>query len=229
MKNIKYLAICALVAMSLTSCDKDTEGLTDMIYYPVISLDGGYVAMPLGGTYEEPGYVATLGTEDLTGQVIVANNINNHKLGKYQVTYSVMSPEGFLASESRDVYVASPGQIQNIYFGESQYGSRHYYNAPIKVLDNGDGTYTVDDILGGFYCYGRYPSYLGVMDFFADAVFHLEGDAVVLDEVGSWYFDQYPITIVEGIYDAASETFTLDLDFDGDPFYVQLVGIQLTN
>ena len=103
------------------------------------------------------------------------------------------------------------------------------YNAPIKVLDNGDGTYTVDDILGGFYCYGRYPSYLGVMDFFADAVFHLEGDAVVLDEVGSWYFDQYPITIVEGIYDAASETFTLDLDFDGDPFYVQLVGIQLTN
>ena len=230
MKNIKYLAMGALVALSLTSCDKDTEGLTDVLYYPVITLDGGYVAIPLGGTYVEPGYSAALGSEDLTDQVEVTNNINPQQLGRYQVRYSVMSPEGFSASESRYVYVATPGQVQNLYFGESQYGSRHYYNAPIKVMDNGDGTYTIDDILGGFYCYGRYPSYLGVLDFFADAVVRIDGDNVELvGDVGSWYFDAYPISIVEGKYDAAKETFTFDLDFDGDPVYVQLVGVQLTN
>lgn len=229
MKNIKYLAIGALVALSLTSCDKDTEGLTDLLYYPVITLDGGYVAIPMGGTFVEPGFTATLGSEDLTSQVVVSNNINNQELGRYQVKYSVSSPEGFMANVTRDVYVATPGQIENIYFGESAYGTRHYYNAPIRIFDNGDGTYTVEDILGGFYCYGRYPTYLGVMDFFADAVFHLDGEDVVLDEVGEWYFDVYPISIETGKYDAANETFTLNLDFDGDPVYVQLVGVQLTN
>ena len=230
MKNIKYLAIAALVTLALTSCDKETKGLTDLLYYPVITLDGAYVAIPLGGTYVEPGYSASLGDDDLTSEVKVTNNINNQELGRYEVRYSVLSPDGYSAAERRYVYVASPGQVENIYFGESQYGSRHYYNAPIMITDNGDGTYTIDDILGGFYCYGRYPTYLGVMDFFADAIIHIEDDGnVVLDEVGEWYFDAYPITIVEGKYDAAKEVMTLDLDFDGDPFYVQLVGVQLTN
>lgn len=226
MKKFKYLAIGALVALSLTSCDKDTEGLTDVLYYPVITLDGGDVVLKLGEDYQEPGYSADLNGEDVTGQVVVSNNIDNTALGNYVVRYAVKNPEGFTATETRNVYVANPGHIENLYFGESQYGSRHYYKAPIKVLDNGDGTYTVDDILGGFYSYGRYPNYLGVLDFFADAIIHFEGDNVILDEVGSWYFGQYPITIVEGKYDAEAETITLDLDFDGDPFYVQLVGVR---
>ena len=226
MKNIKYLAMVALVALSLSSCDKDTEGLTDITYYPVITLNGGDVILKLGENYVDPGYSADLNGEDVTSQVVVTNNIDNTTFGSYKVNYSVKNSDGFSATESRNVFVCNPGHIDNLYFGESQYGSRHYYNAPIKVLDNGDGTYTVDDILGGFYCYGRYPGYLGVYDFFADAVIHLDGDNVILDEVGSWYFDAYPISIVEGKYDAEAETFTFDLDFDGDPFYVQLVGVR---
>ena len=48
MKNLKYLAIGALVALSLTSCNKDTEGLTDILYYPVITLEGDDIVLLSG-------------------------------------------------------------------------------------------------------------------------------------------------------------------------------------
>ena len=105
MKNIKYLAMGALVALSLTSCDKDTEGLTDVTYYPVITLEGGDVLLNLGENYVDPGYSADLGGEDVTSQVVVNDNIDNSSIGLYQVTYTVTNADGFSATATRNVIV----------------------------------------------------------------------------------------------------------------------------
>ena len=95
----------ALVALSLTSCDKDTEGLTDVTYYPVITLEGGDVLLNLGENYVDPGYSADLGGEDVTSQVVVNDNIDNSSIGLYQVTYTVTNADGFSATATRNVIV----------------------------------------------------------------------------------------------------------------------------
>jgi hypothetical protein len=94
MKNLKYLAIGALVALSLTSCNKDTEGLTDILYYPVITLEGDdIVLLSVGDKYEEPGYSAALGDEDYTANVKVSTDLDTSEPGFYTVTYSAVNPE----------------------------------------------------------------------------------------------------------------------------------------
>ena len=218
MKNIKYLAIGALVAMSLTSCDKDTEGLTDITYYPLMTVLGGDVVMKVGDTYVDPGVHAEMNGEDISDQVVATNNINNQKHGFYKVTYSVKNPDGITATASRNVYVTNPGHFDNVYWGESMNpsGSRHFYNAPIIINDNGDGTYTINDLLGGYYCYGLYPGYDAYgYDFFVESIVHLDGDQVILDKEGDWYFydPDDPTLILESTWDADAGTVYLGMNY----------------
>ncbi len=217
-----------MVALGFTSCDDSSEGLTRITYYPVIELEGDAVAINLGEDYVEPGYTATLNGEDISSTVVTSNDIDNTTLGVYSVNYSAVNADGFYANESRDVYVIDEGKVATVYMAESQYGTRHYYNNPIVINDNGDGTYTIEDILGGFYALGRYPGYEAYgYDFWAEAVItvHPEDRAVELVSVGSWYFGRYTIEIGESDYDPETGVITLDLDFAGDPFYVQLVPV----
>ena len=64
-KNLILLLSAALLALA-TSCEKTSQGLTRITYYPVISLQGDnpYVVQ-LGGTYTEPGYSASLNGEEI--------------------------------------------------------------------------------------------------------------------------------------------------------------------
>lgn len=222
----KYLlSIVALSAFLLGSCEKESEGLTRITYYPVLSVNGGPAVIGIGGNYTDEGCSALLNGEDVTDKVEVTNNVDNTKYGLYTVDYIIYNEDGFSASASRNVFVTNGNNFDNIYLSESQYGSRHYTDLPIKVSKNADGTYTIQDILGGFYALGRYPQYIGTSyDFFADAVITLNADNTIsLVSVGSWYFSQYPITITTGTFDPATGTIDFLLDFDGDPFYVQLV------
>ena len=58
---------------------------------PVITLQGDEVTIYQNDTYNEPGYTATDNYDkDLTSKVKTTNNIDNKKLGTYEVTYSVM-------------------------------------------------------------------------------------------------------------------------------------------
>ncbi len=219
----KYLlSTIALSALLLTSCEKESEGLTRTTYYPVLNVVGGSVVMSIGDSYTEQGCTAILNGVDVTDKIKTTNNIDNTKPGVYSVNYLIVNEDGFAASASRNVYVTNGKNFDNLYLSECQYGSRHYYDLPINIVDNGDGTYLIDDILGGFYALGRYPGY--PYDFYAEAVIQVNPDnSISLVSVGSWYFSQYEISIVTGVYDPATCTITLNLDFDGDPVYVQLV------
>ena len=223
-KNIIFAAMLALAGFSLTSCgDKDSEDKSRFTYYAVLEMNGDdFVKLNVGDNFNDPGCTATLNGEDVTSQVTSSSNVNTSKPGFYSVDYMVVNADGFTATASRDVMVVDPNNFASAYFGESQYGSRHYYNAPISITKRSDGTYLLDDIAGGFYCYGRYPGYEPTYDFHLESVISLEADnTITLLAQGSWYWG-IPITITSGTYDPATGTITLVLDFDGDPMYVKL-------
>ena len=223
-KNILYAMMLAVSVLGLSSCSDDTSADKSRItYYAVLEMNGdAYMTTPVGSTFTDPGCVATMAGEDVSDQIVVTGSVNTSKVGFYTLDYTVVNADGFPASASRTVAVVDKNNFASAYFGESQYGSRHYYNAPVSIFDNGDGTYTIEDILGGFYAYGRYPSYLGVLDFFLDAVIKLNADnSIDLVSYGDWYWGSDVPDFLNGSYDPATGTVSLNMDF-GAPFTVVL-------
>lgn len=223
-KNILFATMLAVSALGLTSCsDKETEGKSQITTYAVITLNGDdFVKVKVGDTYTDPGCSAKMGDVDVSDKILVDNKVDTSKPGFYAVNYIIYNEDGFAATASRDVMVVDPANFASTYLGESQYGSRHYYNAPINITDRGDGTYLLDDIAGGFYCYGRYPGYEPTYDFHLESLIQLNADNTIsLVGQGSWYWG-VPIDITSGVYDPTAGTVTMVLDFDGDPMYVTL-------
>lgn len=216
----------ALAAPMLTSCsDDETEGKSRITTYAVLELNGSaYETVQMGTTYNDPGCVATLGTEDVTSQVVTSGTVNTNQLGYYTLSYKVVNSDGFAATASRTVAVVDKNNFASTYFAESQYGSRHYYNAPIEITDNGDGTYEIEDLAGGFYCYGRYPGYEPTYDFHLESIIKLNADntiEIVECNGDNWYWGE-SMTLTTGTYDPATGKVTLVLDFSGTPMYVTL-------
>lgn len=153
----------ALVALVLTSCgDKTSEGLSRITYYPSIELNGdSYIVWEKGTPYVDPGYVSMMNGEDVTGEVTISGTPDVNKSGIYKVTYTTKKNEdGFDASASRTVVVLdSNSEIEGFYLTQpesyrSYNGNDVAYNGAYEILiiDNGDGTLTVDDLFGGWYC-----------------------------------------------------------------------------
>ena len=162
MKKIIYFVIGAVVAMTLAaSCTKESEGLTRITYYPVLELEGETTMLvDKGSNFTEPGYTATLNGEDVSADVKVESNVNTSKSGIYSVVYSIVNADGFSSVAKRTVIVFDfEDPVEGIYTVDPS--SYRLYNGAqlafgrafqIYVLANGDGTYLVDDILGGWYC-----------------------------------------------------------------------------
>ena len=221
------MTMLAMAGFTLSSCsDKETEGTSRITTYAVLELNGdAYETVQLGSSYNDPGCTAKMGDEDVTDKIVTDGAVNTNKLGYYDLSYRVINADGFAATASRTVAVVDKTNFASPYFAESQYGSRHFYNAPIAIEDNGDGTYTIEDLAGGFYSYGRYPGYDAMgYDFFLDATLSLNADNTInLVECNgdNWYWGE-PMTLTSGTYDPATGTVTLVLDFDGTPMYVTL-------
>ena len=227
-KNIIYTMLFAAAFFCLTSCsDDESEGKSRFTYYAILELNGdAKMTTEVGQAFSDPGCKATMAGEDVSDKIVTTGAVDTSKSGFYTLNYLVTNPDGFSASASRTVAVVDKKNFASAYWGESQYGSRHYYMAPITITDRGNGTYLINDVLGGFYSYGRYPQYLGSSyNFLAAAVLSLNADNTInVLQVGSWYFGQYPITLPEGAgtYNPETGEIEMFLDFDGDPFYVKL-------
>lgn len=150
-----------LLTVGFTSCEKKSKDLTSITYYAELFLEGDEVmGLNLNGTYTEPGYTAIMNGEDVTSQVQVFSDIDPTTKGVYTVNYVIVNPDGFAASASRTVIVydttdpvegfwwVDPNSYR-IYDGGSpvKYGGNYY----IIATNNGDGTYTFDDLMGGWY------------------------------------------------------------------------------
>lgn len=226
-KNILFLTMFAMVSLSLTSCgDEETEGTSRITTYAVLEMNGSASeTVQVGTSYNDPGCTAKLGDEDVSDKIVTIGTVDTNTLGFYSLNYQVINADGFAATASRTVAVVDKNNFASPYFAESQYGTRHYYDAPISIEDNGDGTYTIEDLAGGFYSYGRYPGYdaLGY-DFFLDATLSLNPDNTInLVECNgdNWYWGE-TMTLTSGTYDPTTGTVAMVLDFDGVPLYVTL-------
>lgn len=208
-KNILYTMLFALVALVMASCgDKKSEGLSRITYYPSIQLEGdSYLVWEKGVAYEEPGYVSELNGEDVTSQVTVSGAVDVNKSGIYTLTYTtVKNSDGFDASASRTVVVLdSSSAIEGFYMNQAtsnRNGTAYGKNFQVLVIDNGDGTISVDDLLGGWYCqragYGTKYAMSGVLGVAED------GTLTLIDSYVPGWGDG--LDSFEGKFDAATST-----------------------
>lgn len=229
MKKILTYLSAVVLAVALWSCDKSTEGVTRTTYYPTIEVLGSStVVLYIGETYTDEGVYAELNGEDVSSEVVVTSNINSSAVGAYSITYAAYNEDGFSATASRTVYVVDPENIATLYLGESQTETRHYYDALIYITDNGDGTYHLDDLLGGFQFNGLNPGFEPTYDFHAEVDIRVNADNSVelASEVGNWYFSSsVALGLTSGSYDPATQTFTLNVDYGGTPMAVTLRAI----
>ena len=170
------------IAMIFNSCtDDSTEGLTRITYYPELTLEGDKTLyLDKGASFTDPGYTAILNGEDVSDQVEISTNLNTNKSGIYTISYSIVNADGFSSSASRKIIVTDPNDaIEGIYYTDPE--SYRLYNGAqvaygnsftILILNNGDGTYSVDDLLGGWYCqragYGSDYAMQGIISVSAD-------------------------------------------------------------
>lgn len=218
-----------LTAMALTACKDDPE-FTDSrpTYYAVINLNQGDLVVKVGESFTDPGAVATLKGEDVSDQLKIKSNVNTDEMGIYTINYSFTNSDGFTSSSSRNVFVTNPGHFDNLYYGESEYGTRHYYNAPVKIEAIGNGQYLIDDICAGFYWNGRYPGYEPTYDFHAESIIQLnEDNTLTFIKEGSWYFGGDPFGFAESsAYDPKTGVVTYSLDGSFEGFKVILTPIE---
>lgn len=220
MKRTLYILASLALAVLAASCEKTTEGVTGITYYPVITLNGdAEVIAYVGEDYVDAGCVATLNGEDITDQVVASDNVDSSEPGIYSYTYSAKNELGFSASASRTVYMVAESGIANLYVGKLTTPKGTVLSGGIhKISDNGNGTYTLDDVMGGYYCWYTYPGYDAMgYDFFAEVAFSVnDGVITQVGEVGDWYFaSQVELYIISGTYDAASGVVSLKTSYNG--------------
>lgn len=162
MKNkIFYLVMLAVTVFSLVGCEKSSEGLTRITYYATLEMNGDpTVYVDKGSTYSELGCVAVMDGKDVSNLIQVNSNVNTGKSGVYTVIYKVVNADGFSSSAKRTVVVMDMSDpVVGVYnvtadsyrvasTGTAKYGAEF----EILVLDREAGGYSIDDLLGGWYC-----------------------------------------------------------------------------
>lgn len=230
MKKFLYIAICAFVAASLCSCQKHltTEGVTGITYYATITLDGDATIVHQKGTeFKDPGYSAVLNGQDVTSSVKVTSNVDTKKSGVYSVSYACTNDDGFTSSAKRTVIVLDlQDPIEGFYMTDpdsyrlNAAGAKTVYGASYEILvtSNGDGTYSCDDMLGGYYCvragYGSAYAMAAVFSINADNSLTLLQSAVP-----GW---GDAADGLEGSYIPDGSTFSFCTDYAGMLFYINM-------
>jgi hypothetical protein len=176
-KIFRFLLVTSvtLSAILFNSClsdeEKDSYGLSKVTTFPTLDLigEGSVLYLPLGEAYEEPGFSAAVGTEDITASVVVTS-IDISATGLKTVTYSATNAEGYSVSKTRSVYVYDANGVNTDDL------SGDYESAITRtVLASGDmanrgpftltltkvceGHYLCSDMLAGWYWIGGGASY----------------------------------------------------------------------
>ena len=223
--KLLYFVLSLLAVTAFWSCDDDsTAGMTRITYYPELTLEGATtVFVDKGSAFVEPGYTALLNGEDVTDQVQVSSNVNTSKSGVYSVSYSIVNEDGFASNASREVIVLDANDpVEGAYYVDPT--SYRFYNGAalaygssfmILVINRGDGTYSVDDLLGGWYCqragYGTDYAMQGVV------VFEADGTITMLDSYVPGWGDS-ATSLTESSWDAATGTISYNLEYTDYPF-----------
>lgn len=188
MKKI-FLFLCGLALVS--GCTEDTSSdVSSITNYPTFVLnltpngESGVVYVHKGDTYTDPGAVATENgevisyTSSVTSQFNDLSEIDTNVEDIYTVTYSAVNQDGYVGTATRTVIVADVGDfvssIAGVYIADVERSTAPSYTGLkyIFITDNGDGTYTMSDGIGGYYAIGRAygPDYLAPAEIIANDI-----------------------------------------------------------
>lgn len=118
MKKILFLSLG--VALLLSSCEKDSLGVSTVTTYPTIEVLGDQaLTIAVGGSYTDAGCVAMEGPENITSRVVTTGSVDPSTPGVYTITYTVANKDGFTATNRRYIGVidaaASAMDISGVY------------------------------------------------------------------------------------------------------------------
>lgn len=114
-----------------------------LLLIPNITLIGNnYLKINLGEEYKEPGFRATQLFIDQSNKVNIKNNINNQKLGKYNIVYTLKI--GNLKTEAiRTIEVVDQEKpIINLHGNSYTCPNKEYVEEGYQAIDNYDGDIT---------------------------------------------------------------------------------------
>lgn len=160
MKTIIKSIFVLILAVSLTNCEKESEGLTRITYYAELVLDGeSTMTIPLGGSFTEPGYSADENGVDKTDEVIVDDGVDYNTAGLYEITYSIANSDGYMTTAVRTIVVAvidpdapeSGVWFTNIVRTESDGSDPRERSFSIVFVNEGDDVFYVSCLLGYYY------------------------------------------------------------------------------
>lgn len=219
-KNIFYLMLMLLTSvLTFTSCDNDSSaGYTRITYYPVLSMQGDETMyIDKGTTFTDPGCTAELNGEDVTSQIVTKGTVNTAKSGVYNLSYSVANEDGFSATASRTVIVTDPADATEGVFTSDANSYRDYNGAntpfgsnfEVIIINNGDGTYHVEDLLGGWY--SQRAGYGTTYNMDGTISMDSEGNLTLISSlIGGW---NDGLVDFSGKFDAATGTYTWDAEY----------------
>lgn len=171
---MKKIIIVLLIASGgiFTACeDTSTANLSKVTNYPIIEVLGDDpIFVPQGGTFTDPGAVATEGgneieyTTSAKGNFRGATSVDTNITDEYLITYSAINVDGFFGTATRKVIVYKTGDLVNSIEGvyrctiarNGATPSAAYRNIEyIYIWKNADGSYEISDAFGGWYSNGR--------------------------------------------------------------------------
>lgn len=239
------IGVLAIVPLLFASCDKESEGLSSIVYFPIVTLNGTSPQfVQLNSTYNDPGAKATVSGKDVNVITSVAGgfrsysgtNVNTSLSNQYLIKYTASNPEGFTASVDREVYVYKNGDlttsIEGLYQATVKRApSQGVVSATavlkyIMIWKNTDGTYGISDAIGGYYSIGRGygPTYYA-QGLKITAVNIANNQFTFNDPIGVGKFGG-ALTIVSLTVNALSKQLTLISDWDsGYTFTVTLTQV----
>lgn len=213
-----------MALMALTGCDKDTEGFTSVTTYPVIELDGpARLVISAGTPFVEPGYSASMGSEDVTADVTVTTSMNvaDPTPGLYSINYSAVNPDGVSVSVSRLVIVSAPGDQASGFYTVSASSSCNgtAFGNPYSmyIYGYGDGSYFVSDMLGGWYDQRRGYGSLCAMQ--GDIEIAADGTITLLDSYIQYWGDSLD-SLEDGFFDASTGEISWTVTYIGNMEFI---------
>lgn len=247
MKRTIFNLIALSLILVLGSCEKETENISSITYFPDFVMTGeSEIIHTLGAPYTDGAVTATESGKSLEVKVSVVGEftgykgavVNTNVADKYIITYAATNSDGFDGIITRTVYVAPPAgdlvtSIEGMYYGNVQRApsfavTAQYSNlAYIFITKTGANTYEISDALGGYYFLGRAYGYN----------YAAQGTVITAVDIAAnnFTFTQAEIPgfgnvvdLSEFVVDAASKTisFTGTANFANGTFKVQLKQVQ---
>lgn len=215
-KTIIFSMMLGLLTAGLTSCGDKEYTDSQITYYIDLQLTGASeISVPLGSSYTDAGFTATVNGEDASSHVQMTSDVNTSELGPYSVTYTATNDDGYSSSVTRTVYVGTPNNA-SVATGSHRTNSSsgvvvNYSGYSILTLTDGNGQYWVEDLMGGYYeqraGYGSAYSMPGFLQVNGDnSVSLIRGGGV------AGWGDQYD-SFDNGVYDPAANTITYDVTY----------------